>query len=231
MQIGDLERAEDVLMRALEVRKPVQFHVTTGAVFDTLAQIHLMRGTYDRASEYLHQAGDAYGGYGAQTGKWYEWSVKVLEIKLAVRRRAFDEAITRANELVASPDVPPADAIQADLTACEALLELGRVAEAEQRLKTCESRFDPRTSPANWGEFLRVRGRSTGAAASRRWRIRLRAEREHLRPARRTLPDGLAHLSVPGWRPTPARAPPPSGAWRWRRRCSRCSAPAATSVT
>jgi DNA-binding NtrC family response regulator len=32
------------------------------------------------------------------------------------------------------------------------------VAEAEQRLATCESRFDPRTSPANWGEFLRVRG-------------------------------------------------------------------------
>jgi hydrogenase-4 transcriptional activator len=158
VQIGDLDRAEEVLMRALEVRKPVQFHVTTGAVFDTLAQIHLMRGTYDRASEYLRQAGEAYGGYGAQTGKWYEWSVKVLEIKLANRRGAFDEAITRANDLVAAPDVPPADAIQADLAACEALLELGRVAEAEQRLATCESRFDPRTSPANWGEFLRVRG-------------------------------------------------------------------------
>jgi DNA-binding NtrC family response regulator/tetratricopeptide (TPR) repeat protein len=158
VQIGDLDRAEEVLMRALEVRKPVQFHVTTGAVFDTLAQIHLMRGTYERASEYLRQAGEAYGGYGAQTGKWYEWSVKVLEIKLAIRRGAFDEAIARADDLVAAPDVPPADALQADLGACEALLELGRVAEAEQRLKTCESRFDPRTSPANWGEFLRVRG-------------------------------------------------------------------------
>ena len=158
VQIGDLERAEDVLMRALEVRKPVQFHVTTGAVFDTLAQIHLMRGTYDRASEYLRQAGEAYGSYGTQTGKWYEWSVKVLETKLAVRRGAFLDAIARANDLVAAPDIPPADAIQADLAACEALLELGRVDEAEQRLKTCESRFDPRTSPANWGEFLRVRG-------------------------------------------------------------------------
>jgi len=158
VQIGDLDRAEEVLMRALEVRKPVQFHVTTGAVFDTLAQIHLMRGTYDRASEYLHQAGEAYGGYGAQTAKWYEWSVKVLEVKLANRRGAFDETITRTNDLVAAPDIPPADAIQADLAACEALLELGRVAEAEQRLATCESRFDPRTSPANWGEFLRVRG-------------------------------------------------------------------------
>jgi DNA-binding NtrC family response regulator/tetratricopeptide (TPR) repeat protein len=158
VQIGDLERAEDVLMKALEVRKPVQFHVTTGAVFDTLAQIHLMRGTYDRASEYLRQAGEAYGSYGTQTGKWYEWSVKVLETRLAVRRGAFDDAIARANELVSSPDIPPSDAVQADLAACEALLELGRVDEAAQRLKTFESRFDPRTSPANWGEFLRVRG-------------------------------------------------------------------------
>jgi len=158
VQIGDLYRAEEVLMRALEVRKPVQFHVTTGAVFDTLAQIHLMRGTYDRASEYLHQAGDAYGGYGAQTGKWYEWSVKVLEIKLAVRRGAFDEAIARANELAAAPDVPPADAIQADLAACEALVAAGRIDEAQHRLETCESRLDPKTTPANWGEFLRIRG-------------------------------------------------------------------------
>ena len=73
VQIGDLDRAEEVLMRALEVRKPVRFHETTGVGFDTLAQIHLMRGTYERASEYLRQAGEAYGGYGAQTGKWYEW--------------------------------------------------------------------------------------------------------------------------------------------------------------
>jgi hydrogenase-4 transcriptional activator len=158
VQIGDLDRAEEVLTKALEVRKPVQFHVTTGAVFDTLTQIHLMRGSYDRASEYLRQAVDAYGSYGAQTGHWYEWSVRVLEIKLAIRRGEFDDAIRLANDLSASPEIPPADAIQADLAACEALLELDRVAEAEQRLTNCETRFDPRTSPANWGEFLRVRG-------------------------------------------------------------------------
>jgi len=158
VQIGDLDRAEEVLTKALEVRKPVQFHVTTGAVFDTLTQIHLMRGSYERASEYLRQAVDAYGSYGAQTGHWYEWSVRVLEVKLAIRRGDFDAAIRLANDLSASPDIPPADAIQADLAACEALLELDRVAEAEQRLTSCETRFDPRTSPANWGEFLRVRG-------------------------------------------------------------------------
>ena len=50
MQLGDLERAEQILNRTLEVRSTVQFHETTGAVFDTLAQIHLMRGSCERAA-------------------------------------------------------------------------------------------------------------------------------------------------------------------------------------
>jgi DNA-binding NtrC family response regulator/tetratricopeptide (TPR) repeat protein len=158
VQLGDLERAEQILTRTLEVRSPIQFHETTGAVFDTLAQIHLMRGSYERASEYLRQAGDAYGAYGTQTMRWYEWSLKVLGVKLAIRRRAYDEAIAMADALAQAPGVPPADAIQADLAACEAMVAAGRIDEAQHRLETCESRLDPKTTPANWGEFLRIRG-------------------------------------------------------------------------
>src|SRR5687768_11557490 len=158
VQLGDLERAEQILTRTLEVRSPVQFHETTGAVFDTLAQIHLMRGSYERAGEYLRLASDAYGAYGTQTMRWYEWSLKVLGVKLAIRRGAFDEAIAMANELAQAAGVPASDAIQADLAACEALVAAGRIEDAEQRLGTCEDRLDPRGSPANWGEFLRIRG-------------------------------------------------------------------------
>jgi DNA-binding NtrC family response regulator len=158
VQLGDLERAEQILTRTLEVRSQVQFHETTGAVFDTLAQIHLMRGSYERASEYLRLASDAYGAYGAHTMRWYEWSLKVLGAKLAIRRGAFDEALQMADELAAAPGVPPSDAIQADLAGCEALLAAGRIAEAGVRLNACEARLDPRVAPANWGEFLRIRG-------------------------------------------------------------------------
>jgi tetratricopeptide (TPR) repeat protein len=158
VQLGDLERAEQILTRTLEVRSPIQFHETTGAVFDTLAQINLMRGSYERAGDYLRQASDAYGAYGTQTMRWYEWSLKVLGVKLAIRRRAYDEAVAMANALAQAPDVPPADAIQADLAACEALVAAGRIDEAQHRLETCESRLDPKTTPANWGEFLRIRG-------------------------------------------------------------------------
>src|SRR5688572_11166059 len=158
VQLGDLERAEQILTRTLEVRSPIQFHETTGAVFDTLAQIHLMRGSYERAGDYLRQASDAYGAYGTQTMRWYEWSLKVLGVKLAIRRRAYDEAIAMADALAQAPDVPPADAIQADLAACEAMVAADRIDDAQHRLETCEARLDPKTTPANWGEFLRIRG-------------------------------------------------------------------------
>jgi hydrogenase-4 transcriptional activator len=158
VQLGDLERAEQILNRTLEVRTPVQFHETTGAVFDTLAQIHLMRGSYERAGEYLRNAGEAYGAYGTQTSRWYEWSLKVLAAKLAIRRGDFDEAIGIADEMTQTQVVPPSEALQADLTACEALVAAGRLQEAERRLNACESRLDPRATPGSWGEFLRLRG-------------------------------------------------------------------------
>jgi len=158
VQLGDLERAEEILTRTLEVRSPVQFHETTGAVFDTLAQIHLMRGSYERAGEYLRHASEAYGAYGTQTMRWYEWSLKVLGAKLAIRSGKFDEALAMADELARTSGVPLAEAIQADLAACEALVAANRIGEAELRIQSCEGRLDPRTAPANWGEFLRIRG-------------------------------------------------------------------------
>ena len=158
VQLGDLERAEQILNRTLEVRSSVQFHETTGAVFDTLAQIHLMRGSYERAGEYLRLASEAYGAYGSHTMRWYEWSLKVLGVKLAIRRGAFDEALAMADELAQAPGVPPSEAIHADLAASEALLAAGRLEAAEQRLHACEDRLDPRGTPGTWGEFLRIRG-------------------------------------------------------------------------
>src|SRR6185295_10817221 len=157
-QLGALDQAEETLHRALEVRSPIKFHETTGAVFDTLAQIHLMRGNYDRAGDYLKQAGEAYTAQGSQAARWYDWSVRLLEVKIATRRGAHLEAAALADELAASPGIPPADAVQAGLAACEALLAAGRADEARVRLNVVESSFDPREDPANWGAFLRVRG-------------------------------------------------------------------------
>jgi DNA-binding NtrC family response regulator/tetratricopeptide (TPR) repeat protein len=162
VRLGKLERAETILHRALQSRGQTQFNEITGAVYDTLAQIALMRGGYAAAGDYLRQASESYGSYGAQTGLWYEWSIRVLEAKLAARRGATEEALRLANEIAAK--APPAEAIQADLIACEALLAAGRATEAETRVSSMATRIDARAMPGAWGEFLRLRGALHGSA-------------------------------------------------------------------
>ena len=157
VRLGDLARAEDALHRALDVRSPIQFHETTGAVFDTLAQIHLMRGRYEVASEFLARAVEAYGAYGRQTSHWYEWSVRILGARLALRRGSLDEAVTLADDILAA-GAPPFDALQAMLIAAEALTLAGRLSEAGPRLASAADVLDPQVAPAAWGEFLRLRG-------------------------------------------------------------------------
>jgi hydrogenase-4 transcriptional activator len=157
VRLGDLGRAEQALHRALDVRSPIQFHETTGAVFDTLAQIHMIRGRYDTASEFLNRAGDAYGAYGRETSQWYEWSVRVLGARLALRRGALDDAVARADDILRA-GAPPFDALQATLIAAEALTAADRLDETEQRLATAAEALDPTTAPAAWGEYLRLRG-------------------------------------------------------------------------
>jgi DNA-binding NtrC family response regulator/tetratricopeptide (TPR) repeat protein len=179
VRMGELDRAEQILNHALDVRTPVQYHEITGAVFDSLAQIHLMRGAYGAAGECLRRAGESYGGYGRQTSLWYEWSIRVLEAKLALRRGAYDEAL-RLSEEIAVPlgnhktegleaafepggAAPPGEALQGSLISCEALLALGRTIDAEARLSSVRDRLDPGAMPSTWGEFLRVRGQTHAA--------------------------------------------------------------------
>jgi DNA-binding NtrC family response regulator/tetratricopeptide (TPR) repeat protein len=158
VRLGHLGRAEAVLHRALDVRCAVQFHETTGAVYDTLAQMSLMRGDYENAAEYLRRAGEAFGSYGRTTSRWYEWSLRVISARLATRRGKYDEAIVIADDIAKSPAAPPAETIEAELIAAEALLTSGRLEDTEHRLAQVESRLDPRTTPGAWGEFLRLRG-------------------------------------------------------------------------
>ena len=158
VKVGDLARAEPALRRALDVRSPIQFHETTGAVFDSLAQIQMIRGEYDAAQEFLDRAGEAYGAYGAQTSRWYEWSVRVLRARLALKRGALAEAARLAREIVEAEAAPPADVLRAELIAIAASIDLGDLDGAWQGLTAVADRMVPRTAPSAWGEYLRLRG-------------------------------------------------------------------------
>ncbi|RPJ84542.1 MAG: sigma-54-dependent Fis family transcriptional regulator, partial [Acidobacteria bacterium] len=91
---------------------------------------------------------------------WYEWNVKLLTARLAVRRGNQVDGLRLADEILGAPGVPPADALQADLIAAEAFLSLGRLGEAAERLSRAEGRLDRRATPGAWGEYLRLRAES-----------------------------------------------------------------------
>jgi DNA-binding NtrC family response regulator/tetratricopeptide (TPR) repeat protein len=160
VRLGNLKRAEQALNRALDVRSPLQFmRETTGAVFDTLAQIHLIRGNHAEASRCLQRSREAYGEQGAQATRWYQWSVRVLEARLALRRGEPLKALSMAADAAQAEDAPPAYALQAELIAIEALLSSGQQEAAEGRLTLVGSRLQPSGMSSIWGEFLRLRGR------------------------------------------------------------------------
>ena len=158
VKLGNLDPAEQALRRALAITPDAQAPEIAGAVHDTLAQIALMRGDYESAAESLTEAATAYGAYGRATSKWYEWSVRVITARLSNRRGHPDDALALADEIVASDHAPPAERLEAELIAAEALLLAGRAEEAATRIEAVEGRIDPRTTPGAWGEFLRLRG-------------------------------------------------------------------------
>src|SRR4051812_5495868 len=156
VRLGNLRRAEQVLNRALDVRSPLQFmRQTTGAVFDTLAQIHLIRGEYEDASRCLQRSREAYG----EASRWYHWSVRVLEARVALRRGDAAQALAIALEILRADDVPPAYATQAELIAVESLLASGDVGHADERLHAAGAGLAAAGMTSTWGEFLRLRGR------------------------------------------------------------------------
>jgi DNA-binding NtrC family response regulator/tetratricopeptide (TPR) repeat protein len=156
VRLGKLRRAEQALHRALDVRSPLQFmRETTGAVFDTLAQIHLIRGEYEEASRCLQRSREAYG----DSSRWYHWSVRVLEARVALRRRDAGQALAIATEIARAGDAPATYAVQAELVAVEALLASGKIADAEARLLAAATTVPAAGVSSTWGEFLRLRGR------------------------------------------------------------------------
>jgi DNA-binding NtrC family response regulator/tetratricopeptide (TPR) repeat protein len=165
VRVGNLRRAEEALHRALDVRSPMQFmRETTGAVFDTLAQIHLIRGEHGEVSRCLQKAHEAYGDKGMHASQWYQWSLRVLEARLALRRGDPNQALALASDVAGSDEAPAGYAIQAELIAIEALLAAGRTDESRARVEHIASRVQPGGMSGVWGEYLRLRGRLQAAA-------------------------------------------------------------------
>ncbi len=165
VRLGNLKRAEEALNRALDVRSPQQFmRETTGGVFDTLAEIHLIRGEYDAANRHLQKAREAYGEDEMPGTRWYQWSLHVLGARLALRRGEHGPAVSLASGIARAPEAPPAYVLQAELIVVEALLASGLIESAQEHLDAIADRIQPGSMGGSWGEFLRLRGRLHAAA-------------------------------------------------------------------
>ena len=158
VRLGDLARAEDALHRALDVRSPIQFHETTGAVFDTLAQIHMIRGD-------VRNGRRVSGARRRCLRRVRTADQPVVRMVRPRPRRAAGDAARRARRRRGARPTKscrrarrPFDALQATLIAAEALTTAGRLPEAEQRLAAAAEALDPKVAPAAWGEYLRLRG-------------------------------------------------------------------------
>ncbi len=157
VRVGHLARAEAVLRRALDLRSSVQYRETTGAVHDTLAQVHLLTGAYNEAERSLTHARDAFRDSGTRTSRWYEWSLKVLAARLALRRGRHADAHAQATTMLAESGIPPVEAVQARLIAAESAVALGQTAVAQAQVAACEAVVNADATPGLWAELLRVR--------------------------------------------------------------------------
>src|SRR5258708_6477848 len=164
VRLGSLRRAEQALNRALDVRSPLQFmRETTGAVFDTLAQIHLVRGNHEDASRALQRSREAYG----DSSRWYQWSVQALEARLALRRGDAVHALATATQIAHADGVPTAYATQAELIAVGALLAAGRPTDAYHDLGQSVSVFELLGEKYQAGLSHLELGKLAGAAGAR----------------------------------------------------------------
>ncbi len=125
---------------------------------DTIGAAHCAQAVGDdQHRACLRQAREAYGQYGLQTSRWYEWSIRMLEARVALREGRLDAALALAEETAQT--APPSESLQAALVASQAMLATKRYPEATERLNEIGARLDPAAMPGLWGEFLRVRGR------------------------------------------------------------------------
>ena len=149
------------LNRALDVRSPLQFmRETTGAVFDTLAQIHLIRGEHEAAEPLPAEGARGLRRVRVADDALVSVVAAVLEARAgAAPRPARPGAWPSRRTSRESPDAPPAYVLQAELIAVEALLASGAAGSAQRRLDAIAGRIDPAAMSGTWGEFLRLRGR------------------------------------------------------------------------
>ena len=172
VRLGSLNRAEEALNALLDVRSPLQFmRETTGAVFDSLAQIHLIRGQHEEADRCLLKRARSLRRARIANRPLVSMVIAGPAGACGVAPGQPGPAVALASDVAKSVDAPPGYVLQAELIAVEALLASNLVEEAQRRLDAVAGRISPTAMSALGANFCACAGGSIAPQADRRRRI------------------------------------------------------------
>jgi len=160
MLIGDWEKAEDMILRSLDLAEKENY-VHVAGIFDSLGEIELLRGNLDKAEEWLEKAVDF-----ATTKKhaWYTVQSMRNLARCYLAQGRLKKAIQKANETLefAGEVADKHYANMAGLVLAEAYLQQGLADECEDAL-TAVMKNDPSSDFFILGNMQRIRGLAAAA--------------------------------------------------------------------
>ncbi|MDM7922426.1 MAG: sigma 54-interacting transcriptional regulator [Pyrinomonadaceae bacterium] len=155
MLIGEWNRAEEMISRALELARKTN-HVHTAGIFDSLGELKILRGELDAAKELLDQA---VGIARERKREWYEVQALRNLARCLLANREYERAVEVARETMAlsSRIGDKHYSNMAGLVLAEACLHLGSIQESENALRIVEEN-DPNADFFVLGNIQRIRG-------------------------------------------------------------------------
>ena len=165
-----------------------------------------------RRANFSARASEAYGAYGRQTSQWYEWSVRVLGARLALRRGALRRSGRARRRDSAGRARRRSTRLQATLIAAEALIAGDRLRRSRAAPRRCRRRARSAGRAGRLGRVpaaARRAAREARAAAPTRITTSRRARRCSICSASAIRRRSATSRSA-GWSPRPARARSPS---------------------
>ena len=155
LQIGEWEKAEDMIRRALAIALKGD-HVHVAGIHDSLGELNILRGNLDEAEQYLDQAFDF-----AQRRKHQWYTVQAMRnlARCYLAQDRVKKAITQARETIEfSHEIGDKHyANMAGLVLAESYLKQGSVEECEDALQVIEDN-DPSADFFVLGNIQRIRG-------------------------------------------------------------------------
>ena len=155
MLIGEWERAEEIIKRALDLAIDSN-HVHIAGILDSLGELKILRGNFDDAKDYLEQAVSIAR---ERKREWYEAQAMRNLARCYLAQGSIEKAIAKAQKTIelCRQIGDKHYANMAGLVLAESYLQQGSITECENALQVIEDN-DPSSDFFVLGNIQRIRG-------------------------------------------------------------------------